>query len=265
MDVRDINVEVIYPDTNSFKDMFSLQKELLDKYMGIEGLPYYPIDINTKSSQKLVKDFCGRIIEELGEGYESYVEMLTRFNRGTPIEDLIPFLQNFNEEIADALHFWLELMIYSGHEIDSIAKWLDPINLAPGKDLLEMSLEMGGFLVNSELMFKKFVSKKVIKDKDLNDLFLCGGRDLSTEILNEYRKLLWDITYWLQLLRNTLKNKPWKQSHMMTDMELYEVYLSSAFQALFKFLYFAGFSKESIYEIYYKKNKINQFRIKSKY
>lgn len=262
MDVRDVNVEVIYPGSSSFSDLLTLQKLLLDHYIGIEGLPQYPIDVNTKKSQDLIKDFAGRTIEELGEGYQSYLDMIDMNSRGIAMEKLEPHLQNFNEEVADAIHFFLELMIYSGFETETVAKWL---GAKPNEDLIEKGLEFGGFLVNTEQQFKRFPCKHVIKDKEVKDIFLQGGRKLSNDIKDEYRKLLWDITYWLQILRNTLKNKPWKQTHMMTDVNLYESCMSNAFTAIFKFFYFAGFTKESLYEIYYKKNKVNQFRIKSKY
>lgn len=262
MDIRDVNIDVIYPGNSSFKDLFTLQKKLLDHYIGVEKLPNYPIDINTRESQDLIKDFSGRIIEELGEGYESYLEMLDMMSKGMPMGDMVSHLQNFNEEIADVIHFWLELMIYSGFDENHIKKWMD---ISESQDILHESLEMSGFIINSEQMFKKYICLHVIKDKDVRDLFLLGGRRLSTEIKDEYRKLLWDITYWLQLLRNTLKNKPWKQTQMMTDENKYELYMANVFQALFKFFYFTGFSKESLYEIYYKKNKVNQFRLKSRY
>ena len=51
--------------------IYELQKQLIDGYVKIEGLPQYPINVNTKSSQVLIKDFVGRVIEELAEGYES--------------------------------------------------------------------------------------------------------------------------------------------------------------------------------------------------
>lgn len=264
MDARDINIDVVYPGSSSFRDLFKLQKNLLDRYIGIEVLPNYPIDINTKESQVWIKDFTGRIIEELGEAHESYLEMLDMKNKGEPMEKLVPHLQNFNEEIADALHFWLELMIFSDYEEGHVAKWLG-VDAGMHEDLLTKSLEMGEFFIHQEQMFKIFKSKQVIKDKNLSDNFLRGGRNLSDEIRDEFRKLLWDITYHLQLVRNTLKNKPWKQTHMMTDENQYEVHMANVFQSMFKFFYFAGFSKESLYEIYYKKNRVNEFRIKSKY
>jgi hypothetical protein len=67
------------------------------------------------------------------------------------------------------------------------------------------------------------------------------------------------------MARNTLKNKPWKQTHMLTDTNQYENAMKKTAYALFTFLYFVGITKESVFHIYYKKNKVNQFRIKSKY
>ena len=111
MDIRDITEEVEYPGVESLEKVFELQKEILESYIKIEGMPMYPLNINTKESQKMLKDFSGRIIEELGEGFESYLIMLELFHNGSDEKLMIPHLQNFNEEISDALHFWLELMI----------------------------------------------------------------------------------------------------------------------------------------------------------
>ena len=79
------------------------------------------------------------------------------------------------------------------------------------------------------------------------------------------KQLLWDNTYWLQIARNTLKNKPWKQTEMMTDLNQYEAAIANCTFAMFKFFAFSGFTAESIYTIYFKKNRVNQFRVESKY
>jgi len=269
MDIRDITEEVKYPGILAFNELFKLQMNLLDKYIGIESLPSYPIDINTKQSQTLVKDFTGRIIEELGEGFESYLMMMTMFHCGADEENMIPHLQNFNEEISDAIHFWLELMIYSDFGMEKIYKWMEfyiEIEYIPKSvDPLEMWLSMGEAFVEKEVAHKKTPCRWVIKDHMLKDEFLRGGRQLGNNRMDIMKQYLWDITFHLQIARNTLKNKSWKQTEMMTDFKQYEDSLRETMLALFKFFYFAGFTKESLYVIYYKKNKINQFRIKSKY
>lgn len=267
MDIRDIKEAVTYPGHHTFPDMFELQKHLLDHYIGIESLPQYPINIHTREGQALLKDFTGRMIEELGEGFESYLIMLEMFHQGIDEEEMIPHLQNFNEEISDAIHFWLELMIYSGYEIAHLERWF--IEYAgvntPMFDLFGAWYNLGSFLVNSEVATKKIPCRWVIKDHMLQDEFLRGGRQLGNNRKDIMKQYLWDITYYLQLARNTLKNKPWKQTEMTTDFRQYESAMSKTALALFKFFYFAGFTPASLHLIYYKKNKVNQFRIKSKY
>ena len=51
MDIRDIKDEVIYPGNDAFSELFVLQKVLIDYYVGIEGLPPYPLEINAKKSK----------------------------------------------------------------------------------------------------------------------------------------------------------------------------------------------------------------------
>ena len=267
MDVRDITEEVKYPGLSAFADIFGLQKVLLNHYISIESLPDYPIDINTKESQILLKDFTGRIVEELGEGFESYLIMMNMFHQGIDEEEMIPHLQNFNEEISDALHFWLELMVYSGYETEHLMKWLDHYTEGTyrGYDQLRSWFEIAELTVDQELAMKRLPCRWVIKDHMLEDEFLRGGRQLSNDRKDIMKQYLWDITYHLQIARNTLKNKPWKQTQMMTDFNQYEESMMNATMAMFKFFYFAGFTAESLYVIYYKKNKVNFFRIKSKY
>ena len=84
MDSRDIKEEPgIIPDYKYLEEIYQMQKNLLSGYIGIEGLPQYPVDINTKASQTLLKDFTARVIEELSEGYESFERRLHRVYRDT--------------------------------------------------------------------------------------------------------------------------------------------------------------------------------------
>ena len=71
MDSRDIKEEPRI-DNQFLESMFLMQEDLIKSYVRIESIPAPPIDINTKKSQSLIKDFSARIIEELSEGFESY-------------------------------------------------------------------------------------------------------------------------------------------------------------------------------------------------
>jgi len=77
------------------------QKELMSKYQQIEGMPNYPMDIDSKESQKWFKDFFWRIIEEIMEAYEC-----------------ISHKEHFEEEIGDAFHFLIEALILINTNLD---------------------------------------------------------------------------------------------------------------------------------------------------
>ncbi len=264
MDIRDIRDEVHYPGKHAFEELFNLQLILVDHYTKIESLPPHPIDINTKDGQNLIKDFSARITEEFGEGFESYLIMLDMFHAGTDEKEMIPHLQNFNEEVADAIHFWLELMIFSGFGASTINNWMGNQG-GSSAGMLEALLAQAKEEVLNDTHHKRFPARWVIKDHMLKDEFLRGGRLLGNERKDMMKQLLWDNTYWLQIARNTLKNKPWKQTGMMTDFKQYEDAIANCTFAMFKFFAFCGFTAEAIFTIYFKKNKINQFRISSRY
>jgi hypothetical protein len=164
---------------------------------------------------------------------------------------LINHLQNFNEELSDALHFFLEALMYSGVDITGFG----------------MKADLIGNYMNSRggVKFIAHANCQVISDEDLKDPFLSGGRTMHGEFKLHAQVMLWRITYQLQIARNCLKNKPWKQTEMLTDNRLYKTHLVDAFYEFLKAMCYFGHTKESLFTIYFKKNQVNQFRISSKY
>lgn len=81
----------------------------------------------------------------------------------------------------------------------------------------------------------------------------------------KYESNLWDVVYELGLMCNCLKNKPWKQSHMLTDKAKFTMHLNRAWVNFITTLYALNLKDEDIFKIYFKKNRVNQFRIRSKY
>lgn len=76
----------------------------------------------------------------------------------------------------------------------------------------------------------------------------------------------WETIYYLGIMCNTLKNKPWKQTQMLTDKTKFEKYLQTAWGYFIATLFVNGLHDvEDIYNLYFKKNQVNQFRIRSKY
>jgi len=73
------------------------------------------------------------------------------------------------------------------------------------------------------------------------------------------------VVYYLGLMCNCLKNKPWKQTQMLTDREKFENYLKNTWEAMIFTMRKSGMDLEAIYQMYFKKNMVNRFRQRSKY
>lgn len=182
-------------------DVFTKQAGVMAKYAEIEGMPEWPLNVNTRVGQKWFKDFLWRTTEEIAESYEAFIG-----------QDQIHTI----EELADALHFFTELLILAGFD----AKWAD-----------------------TQLWNSKEVS---LSEATVSNAYL-------------------ESFYWLGMVGNTLKNKPWKQTEMLTDEDKFEQMLSKAFCALINVFHRNGANDETIHSYYTRKNQVNQFRQKSKY
>lgn len=89
-DVKEVPQEV------TLEMVFSEQERLMAKYQDIEGRAH-DLNLDTREGQTVVKDFLWRITEEIGEALDSELG-----------DDHV------REELADALHFLIELSIISG-------------------------------------------------------------------------------------------------------------------------------------------------------
>lgn len=276
MDIRDIKDLVpMIEDGSGLQRIFDMQKVLIDDYIKIEDMPSYPISLNSKKDQVLLKDFIGRVIEEMGEAMESYKVMLEMCDSNDRTE-IIPHLQNFNEELGDSLHFLIETFIYINIEHDDVIDYyrvkLTKENLHDafyygGQDPLKTCLAYAKHTnVHNGLHTSPFkMGYTVIPDGELNNEFLRAGRIVDMANLEEMEILMWRVTYWLNISRNYLKNKPWKQTQMVTDSKRFHISMMEAWSAFFNLMDFVGMTPDSLFTVYFKKNKVNQFRINSKY
>lgn len=283
MDIRDVKQEPpVIEDGKYLEKIYELQKKLLDSYITIEGLPSYPIDVNTKSSQVILKDFVGRVIEELAEGYESHILVKDIVESvGTNIsllsqekyDQMISHLQNLNEEQADAMHFMVELLIYSNIQPEDIKSWIlkkakeQNIFVKESNDIISMAMILGHYQNDKDYDHTDFLHTTFLPIESSDEVlrYIPGGIEYNENILSDNRKSLWDITYALNIARNCLKNKPWKQSGVMTNEVQFQSLLVEAFVYMMGYYARIGIDSQEIYYLYFKKNCINQFRIKSNY
>lgn len=136
--------------------------------------------------------------------------------------------EHFNEELVDGLHFLTELTILAGFDAKDIAGMICR-NIPDDADLLE---------------------------------FLCawvrtGEQNLPFAVTTLVRKL--------GMMCNTLKNKPWKQSHMKTDKAVFKDRLGEVWEAYIHILIGSLETPDDIADIYLKKSQVNKFRQRSNY
>jgi len=82
----------------TIESVFAKQHELMKVYREIEGR-HFPLDLDTREGQAVVKDFLWRITEEVGEALDSSLGA-----------------SHVKEEMADAMHFLVELCIFTDRE-----------------------------------------------------------------------------------------------------------------------------------------------------
>lgn len=181
------------------EEVFEKQTAVMEKYAEIEGMPEWPMDVNTRVGQRWFKDFLWRTTEEIAESYEAFLG-------GDQTHTI--------EELADALHFFTELMILSGFD----AKWA-------------------------------------------RDQLWSADMSIHETVASAYL----DAHFRLGMIGNTLKNKPWKQTEILTDEKKFEQMMSLAFVAILKTFYVHGANDNVIHSFYTRKNEVNRFRQRSNY
>lgn len=107
MNINDVAAPTTVPEdfTGMLRAIFFKQAELMVQYKEIEQLPSAPVSLHTASGQRIIKDFAWRTIEELTESYEAWEK------HG---EDWSVAQDHAIEELADSVHFFVELMIFAG-------------------------------------------------------------------------------------------------------------------------------------------------------
>lgn len=288
MDIRSfINEKPVYEEGRELEFLYQLQAGLLDKYLDIEKLPKYPINVNSREGQAVIKDMTARVIEEIGEGYESTtyaLQMLEEkgpnFNRWTT-EDyqlLLNHLQNSNEEQADALAFYLNLMLYSNIQPEDIYSYCrEKLKINKSNSLLDL-MSIGIYLLTDRFGYEgeavnnwTVLSESFMRDyfdrSDYNkvNVYTPAFHNISWSMHDYEAMFAWEMTYHLSVARNYLKNKPWKQTMELTDEVRYQGEIVYGFLLLLGYFYYIGFTPESLVRLRYCKHLTNEFRIKSKY
>ena len=118
----------------SLRAIFDRQKELMEKYHGIEfksGLMQTedcPVNLDDKRGQARIKDFAWRITEEVGEALDAITN-----------ESGESALLHFHEELVDGLHFLTEMTILTGYDLPEYTTLKDLIEEGSYRDCYSLN------------------------------------------------------------------------------------------------------------------------------
>nr|UWG85827.1 MAG: dUTPase [Bacteriophage sp.] len=278
MDIRNINEQVPQvEETEVLPQMYILGLEQLNGYRQIESLPEYPLDINNPKSQVILKDFIGRVIEELTEGFESTDEVFDLCSKnGWNMEmlneeehqSILNSLANANEEQADALGFFFTLLAYSNILPEDI------LSYNKAKDLFEVMAIGVKELVIKYSDYHNLLKFDIIRKEDFYEdegkwehinSYTPGFHQMN-ELSHEAEKLyLWEVIYELNKARNFLKCRPWKQTQVMTKEIDFQESLVKAFYLYMGFLAMNGFTPLGLFGLFFKKQRLNRWRQQTNY
>ncbi len=256
--------------------IFEYQKSLMARYEEKGMIPKLPIDINNRDHQKFIKSTIADIIEELAEAdhaYHSVKQNMLNDDLRTLKGKLNDTLIEYTNELADALHFFVELFICIGINGDELLDYykvtLEEKNLAEAlmtDDALLTSMRYARHILlkDTPVMHIKTQSYKAISQPDYEKMHV-GGWYLNPELLPFFDEFNWGITRHLKLAGNKLKKKAWRQQEIDTELRPFYTEVMSAWVYFTLLLDMIGMDEKSIYTRYENKNIINQERAESKY
>lgn len=96
--------------------MWEQQRQFMCLLQEKRGFPSFPVDITSKQGQKLLTEISHHCTDELHEARQHLKN--AKSHRATEVTEID--LPKYKEELADALHLFIELCIVSGLTMDEI-------------------------------------------------------------------------------------------------------------------------------------------------
>lgn len=200
-------------DANS-KTVWDYQISLMKVYQDAGRLiDHKNFDINNRENQKFIRELVGFLEEELIEAQDSYEKLVAHFSAPTLPFERGPSSADFNEEVADCLHFWVELFIFLGLSHEDLVNYYTELSKEKSMntvndDFIKMSLQYATSYVNQTYPTRRPSFNTPLPDEWLPYEMNCTlvGDD-NKELMN--RHLFYTLKH-LKMVQNFLKNKYWK-------------------------------------------------------
>lgn len=255
--------------TETLSEMMSIQRKLLSHYIQLESLPQYPVELNEKNNQKLIKSFVARYVEELAEAYEQLLSALGFISQNREREARERIIL-YNEEMADANHFLLEILLYCNMDEYLIDEHLEEFFTSRGMENLYTPLQT----IKNLLLAGNFINRNIAKSPGFNiykaqermeDPTIAGGSVINLELIEHHSSQLWNISYSLMIMVNELKNRPHRQTDTSVNMGNFFNKLILALVEIGRYWDFAGFTEQGLWQSYKRKSDTNFIRITNGY
>ena len=233
VNVSDIKIDEIptpTPEMDMLDLMFKRQHELAIKYLPIEeanGLLQTP-DIPVNIDDKKGQARLKDYAWRVQEELYEATDALIQHpdNR-----------EHFLEEMIDSIHFFIELNILCGISPKEIRTYYEIPENMDSFTYLENTAKA---LPDVENLDFKYIPDALL-------IYSYIGQPVGNAM-------------------NRLKNKPWKQTHMVTDKQAFMDCIMPTWIGYFKVLSKKhGLTAKDIFTLYFKKSEVNKFRIKSHY
>lgn len=256
--------------------IFDYQKCLMAVYEEKGMIPKLPININDRAHQSFIKSTIADVIEELAEAdsaYDPIKHSMVNDDLRKLIGKLNEPLIEYTNELADALHFFVELLICVGIDANEMLDYykvtLEEKNLSEAlmtEDALLTSMRYARHINITEtpILHLKQQAYKVINQSDYEKLHI-GGWFLHPELIPFFDSYNWSVTKNLKLAGHKLKKKAWRVKEIETELRPFYSNIMEAWIYFTLLLDMIGMDEKSIYTRYEKKNIINQERAESKY
>lgn len=249
--------------------IFIMQASLMNQYVALGKLDPFPLKLDTKPGQKDVRDTIGCIIEEMSEAYDEAEEIYLLLSDNQQRQAEVKHAY-FHEELADVIHFFIELLIQSGITQDDIVPYMIHRNMIEDGDQ-----DVDGFEALSTLIrYATLQNRQTLPDSiSRKECFIVpntkiqhrGLNYVNLELLQQFACFEWGIVNSLMKAQNKLRAQPWRDQVYSVDIRSYHTHLMEAFEYLIRMLAWLGLTDYSIMHIYHEKNTKNIERIKQGY
>ena len=250
---------------HTMQQLLRMQEALMREYTAFGHK--MDMDFSSKADQLFVKSMCYEIITELGEFLDNVEPLLERFNptccgrfqtgdREAQTNN-IALMAMANEELADAFHFVLEVIILTkanGIEINTLESLMDKAKLTLSNS---HAIDNPAYMSKYSLLSPEyFIGLDECVYGGANSNYMFKLRNLSVATTSFSRTLT--------CMSNMLKNKSWRVNAPETDLSAMKEKVYEMLDKFFIICNIYGITAESLYKAYYLKNRINIIRVKSK-